>query len=81
MSTTYILKCRDNRYYIGSTNNIKQRLIEHQKGKCKFTKSRLPVTLIYTEEFNDYSLARKREYQIKSYKSRMVIERLIKLSH
>lgn len=78
MSHTYILKCIDNRYYVGSTTNINQRLKEHLCGKCKFTKSRLPVEIIYLEEFPSYSDARKREYQIKGYKSRSVIEKLVK---
>jgi putative endonuclease len=78
MATTYILRCVDNRYYIGSSNDFNHRFIEHKMGKCKFTKSRLPVTLVYSEEFTSYSLARKREYKIKSYKSRKYIEKLIK---
>lgn len=78
MSYTYILKCIDNRYYIGSTTDINQRLNEHLHGKCKFTKSRLPVIIVYTEKFDTYSEARKREYQIKAYKSRTAIEKLLK---
>lgn len=80
MPQTYILRCKDNRYYIGSTVNIGQRFKEHQQGKCRFTKSRLPVEVIYTEEHQTYSEARKREYQIKGYKSRSMVEKLIKSS-
>ncbi len=78
MAVTYILQCKDNRYYIGSSLDINKRLTEHMTGKCKFTKSRLPVELIYTEEFVTYAEARKREYQIKNWKSRLAIENLIK---
>ena len=78
MPTTYILKCKDNRYYIGSTKNLQQRISEHSKGKCKFTKSRLPVKVVYKESFNIYSEARKRESQLKKLKSRFQLEKLIK---
>jgi len=78
MPVTYILRCKDNRYYVGSTLDIKKRLMEHLACKCKFTKSRLPIRLIYTEEFPTYSQARKREYQIKGWKSRLAIENLVK---
>ena len=77
MATTYILRCFDNRYYIGSTKNIDSRLKDHSRGKCKFTKSRLPVFLIYREDFSTYSEARKRELEIKRLKSRKAIEKLI----
>jgi len=42
----YILKCSDNSYYTGCTNNLKNRLERHNKGEVHFTKSRLPVELI-----------------------------------
>lgn len=77
MPTTYILRCFDNRYYIGSTKDIDSRLEDHLKGKCKFTKPRLPVLLIYRENFPTYSEARKRELEIKRLKSRKAIEKLI----
>ena len=79
MATTYILKCIDNRYYIGSCVDFAKRFFDHHAGKCKFTRSRLPVELIYSEDYLTVSQARQREYQIKSYKSRMAIEKLIKL--
>ena len=79
MATTYILKCSDNRYYIGSCRNIAKRLSDHQKGRCRFTKVRLPVELLYSEDYLNNSDARRREYQIKSWKSRIAIEELVKL--
>ena len=80
MATTYILKCFDNSYYIGSTTSVQRRLVEHSKGKCLYTKSRLPIQLVFTQEFQTLSKAKKREYQIKRWKSRKAIERLIKYS-
>jgi len=78
MAITYILECSDGRYYVGSTIHLNQRLKEHNSRKCRFTKLRLPVELIYKEEFKTYSEARKREYEIKRKKSRLYIEKLIK---
>lgn len=58
--------CSDNTIYTGYTNNIETRIKTHNSGLgAKYTKSRLPVQLIYTESFNNKSEALKREYQIK----------------
>ena len=80
MATTYILRCRDNRFYIGSAMNFEKRLQDHFRGKCKFTKSRLPVVPVHIEEYSNHKAARKREFEIKDRKSRKYIENLIKLS-
>ncbi len=73
----YILKLVDNSYYIGSTNDLKKRLNYHEKGRVRSTKGKLPFELIYTEEYDNRSEAQSREYQIKKWKSRKAIERLI----
>ena len=65
-------------YYIGSTINTEQRLKKHNSGQVRSTQPKRPWRLVYTEEYNTISGARKREYQIKSWKSREAIERLIK---
>ncbi len=66
MNYVYILKCNDQTLYTGWTNNIEKRLKEHNLGKgAKYTRSRRPVTLAYTEIFETKSEAMKREYQIK----------------
>ena len=45
---TYILKCADNTFYTGWTTNLENRLKTHNQGKgAKYTRSRLPVILIY----------------------------------
>ena len=47
---TYVLKSsKDNKLYIGHTNNLKKRLVEHNKGVVDSTKSRRPLKLIYYE--------------------------------
>ena len=63
---TYILKCADETLYCGWTNDLEKRLKAHNDGKgAKYTRSRLPVTLVYYEEFEAAKEAQKREYQIK----------------
>jgi len=62
---TYILECADGSYYTGSTNSIERRLREHQTGKgANHTKKRLPVKLVYIEEYNRIDEAFYREKQI-----------------
>ena len=64
--TVYIVKCSDKTFYTGITNNIKLRLETHNLGKgAKYTKSRLPVTLMYLERVDDKSNALRREIEIK----------------
>ncbi len=51
---------------IGWTNNLEKRLKAHNEGKgAKYTRSRLPLTLVYYEEYETPKEAMKREYQIK----------------
>jgi len=54
--------------YCGYTNNLNKRIAAHNKGKgAKYTKTRLPVKLVYSEVFDNKSEAMKREWQIKQY--------------
>ena len=62
----YVLRCIDQKLYTGSTRDLQKRLRAHDAGKVRTTKNRRPVKLIYTEEFDDYSEARKRELYLKS---------------
>ena len=63
---TYILKCADNTFYCGYTDNIERRLCAHNAGKAaKYTFGRRPVTLVYLESFDNKSDALKRECAIK----------------
>ena len=79
MNYTYILECKDGTYYTGWTNNLDKRLKDHNEGKgAKYTKPRLPVSLIYYEKFQTKEEAMRREYAIKrmsrSEKSKLVCE-------
>ena len=62
----YILECADNTLYTGYTNDLDNRLKAHNAGKgAKYTKSRLPVKLVYSETFDNKKEAMSREWFIK----------------
>ena len=74
----YILQSRrDNGYYIGYTADLKQRLKEHNSGKTRSLRHRLPLDLIYVEEFDSKRDAKVREGQIKSWRGGEAFKRLI----
>jgi putative endonuclease len=78
MHYIYILYSKKlNKYYIGSTAAVEARLNQHNNGEVKFTSRGIPWILKYQEEFADRTSAMKREYQIKSKKSRKYIEWVI----
>jgi putative endonuclease len=72
----YILRCKDDTYYIGSTNDIQKRLHEHNhlKSAAHYTKIRRPVELVYSELFETMSEARKRECALKKLSRQQKIE-------
>ncbi len=74
----YILECSDGSYYVGSTNNLGHRFVSHKNGEgANHTKKRLPVKLIYAEEFDRIDYAFYREKQVQGW-SRKKKEALIK---
>jgi predicted GIY-YIG superfamily endonuclease len=77
----YILKCSDDSYYVGSTNNLERRIKEHQAGEgANYTKKRLPVELVYYEEYERIDKAFYREKQVQGW-SRKKREALIAKKH
>lgn len=73
----YILVCADGSYYTGSTTNLDLRLQQHQSGEgANHTQKRLPVELVYYEEFDRIDEAFYREKQIQGW-SRKKKEALI----
>ena len=68
--TVYILKCKDSSLYVGCTNNLQERIKEHNESKkgAHYTKIRRPVILIHTEEYTTLKEARKRESEIKKWR-------------
>lgn len=78
MAKVYILRSLKNgRHYIGSTENIDQRLKYHNSGANKSTKPYRPWKIIYTEDFDSKKDAYNREMQIKSYKGGRAFKELI----
>ncbi len=66
MFYVYLLKSEvDKKLYIGSTNDLKKRLIEHNEGKVSSTKHRKPFALVYYEAYKIESDARLREKSLK----------------
>jgi putative endonuclease len=74
----YILRCADGSHYTGSTNNLPLCLAGHQAGKgSAYTRCRLPVELVYSQEFSSEHEAFLREWQVKGW-SRARKEALIR---
>jgi putative endonuclease len=74
----YILRCIDNSYYTGHTENLEKRIAEHETGEIKgYTSSRLPVTLVFCEKFRTRYEALDTERRIKGW-SRKKKEAMIK---
>ena len=62
----YIVECADGTYYCGYTNDLGKRIETHNRGKgAKYTKPRLPVVLVYFEEFDTKEEAMSREWHLK----------------
>ncbi|MCB1143826.1 MAG: GIY-YIG nuclease family protein [Leptospiraceae bacterium] len=77
----YILKCGDNSYYTGSTNNIEKRFWEHKNFEgAIYTQKKQPVELVYLEEFEKIEDAYYREKQIQGW-SRSKKEALIQQNY
>jgi putative endonuclease len=75
----YILQSQFNRkFYVGSSEDPHCRLLYHNSIEKGFTARYRPWKLVFVKEFPSKSLAQKAERKIKSWKSRLMIERLIK---
>jgi len=73
----YILLMWDNRYYIGSTNDVKRRIQDHQTWKVDATKTFQPIKLIFNREYDSLEKARKIENKLKKQKSKKIIEKFM----
>lgn len=78
MHYTYILYSEStDRFYIGSTSNLQNRLRQHNAGATPSTKAGRPWKIVLSEEFCEKTDAIKRELYIKRMKSRKYIQTLI----
>ncbi len=81
MAWMYILECADGSYYVGSTRNLEHRMAQHLSGLgSRYTSGRLPVNLVYAEEYDRISDAYSREKQVRNW-SRAKREALINGSY
>lgn len=78
----YIVQCVDNTLYTGITTELSRRIEEHNSSDkgAKYTRTRRPVKLVYSEEHTNRSHASKREYEIKKKMSRVEKLKLIEKS-
>ena len=68
MAWVYIVECADGSYYTGSTVDLERRLWEHNQGiGANFTKTRLPVTLVFAEPSDSIETAFQREKQVQGW--------------
>lgn len=75
----YILQSEvDNGFYIGYTSNLEERLKQHNQGKTRSLKHRIPMKVAYYEEFNTKKEAKQREKQVKSWKGGNAFKNLLK---
>jgi putative endonuclease len=77
MPFVYILRCADDSYYVGSTRNLELRMWQHSTGAgSAYTGRRLPVTLVFAQEYERIDEAYAREKQVQGW-SRKKREALI----
>ncbi|MFH0779666.1 MAG: GIY-YIG nuclease family protein [Parcubacteria group bacterium] len=78
MYTVYIQQSEINKkYYTGHTENLANRLKQHNSGEVRSTKTGRPWHVVYTENFGTKNEAYKREMQIKSYKGGEAFKKLV----
>jgi putative endonuclease len=78
MAHVYVLQSQSSKkFYVGCTERLSGRLAEHQSGQAVSTRGRGPWELVYQEAFETLSDARRREQQLKSWKSHRSIQELI----
>jgi len=70
----YILKDKDGKYYKGMTNNLQRRLKEHCRGKTRTTRKMRGLSLVYSEKYDNFDYARKRELYFKTAAGRRFIK-------
>ena len=64
----YVVECKDKTLYTGIAKDVNRRIKDHNTtNKCRYTRFRKPLKLIYKEFCLDYNTARKREYEIKKF--------------
>ena len=80
MYYVYILQSEvDATYYVGFTENIENRIAQHNNGKSNYTSRKIPWKLVYVEKFEIKSAALKREKFLKKQRNSVFYQKLIKI--
>jgi putative endonuclease len=74
--TVYVLKDANGKFYKGFTNNLGRRLKEHRSGKTVTTSKMAELELVFTELYDNFEEARKRELYLKSAAGRRFLKKL-----
>ena len=77
MAWVYILQSEGGNFYIGSTINIKQRLVHHKAELTPSTRKYKNIRLVFLQEFSSLKMARKIESRLKNYKRKDFIKKII----
>jgi putative endonuclease len=78
MYTVYVLKDSVGKLYKGITNNLKRRLAEHKSGHTQSTKQLRNPVIVYTEEYDSFKQARKREIYFKTAAGRRFLKNILR---
>lgn len=73
-----LLSLKDDKFYIGSTSDLRKRLLNHKNGLVEATKNRLPVELIFYEAYIDKYDAIRREDYLKTTKGKRTLRNMLK---
>ncbi len=74
----YILQSKRNgRYYIGSTNNLERRMMEHGTGKTKSLRYLRPLICVLAQKYSTALEARKIEKKLKQFKSKAILDKIV----
>ena len=74
----YILKSKSGLYYVGSTDNIERRLVQHNSGHTHSTNRMGDLELVFSQEFPSLKDARNIEFRLKKLKRKYYIEKIVK---
>jgi putative endonuclease len=77
MPHVYIIQLSNGKYYVGSTENLARRMLEHSQGASPYTSHYLPVTLVFSQEYESIHNARLVEMWIKKQKDKRLIIKII----
>ena len=79
MFTVYVLRDSEEKLYKGVTNDLPRRLSEHKQGKTITTSKMQNLMVVYTEEFDNFPTARKREIYLKTAAGRRYLHRTLEV--